>query len=81
MGSNLVYYVQLNSNTVSAVYSLIRDSNSTALLGVDYTSITCTNGVTYLPTTNELDIPAGVSEFNIEVSTIKTLLLEKMTRL
>ena len=76
-GANLVYSVQLNENDISAVYSLIRDNNSTAVLGVDYTTVVCTNGVNYLSTTNEVDIPAGVSEFDIEVSTIKNTVVGK----
>lgn len=69
-GGDLVYNVVLNPNTVAASYSMVFSGSSTAVNGIDYTGVVCTNGVVYDSVSNSVSIPSGVDSFDIVVSTV-----------
>lgn len=67
-GQTLQFTVTLASATASpASYALSLAGTASS---ADYTSLSFSNGVTYNPTTQRIEVPAGVSQFTVTLPTV-----------
>ena len=76
-GVSIRHLVTLSSATTESTQYLLTLTNGTAVLGTDTVALpTFTNGVTYSASTNLMTVPAGVTSFEIIISTIDDTLVE-----